>query len=75
LQPAFVDPQTGYRYFGADQPRLRRRFDLALGLDEIREIIEADDPSFTRARLVEQRARGWPSSQSRRSRSSLSCND
>ena len=61
LEPAFVDPRTGYRYFAAEQLRdataIRRLRSLELPLDEIGEILELDDPSFTRARLVGHRAR------------------
>ena len=61
LQPAYVDPETGYRYFTADQlvdaAAVRRLRFLELALEEIREIVEADDPAFTRARLVRHRAK------------------
>jgi effector-binding domain-containing protein len=61
LQPAYVDRESGYRYYSADQltdaAAIRRLRFLELALDEIREIIEADDPSFTRARLVRHRAK------------------
>lgn len=61
LEPAFVDPDTGYRYFSVDQladaAAIRRLRFLELALDEIREILEADDPAFTKARLLQHRAR------------------
>jgi len=61
LQPAYTDPQTGYRYYTTDQltdaAAIRRLRFLELALDEIREIVDADDPSFTRARLVQHRAK------------------
>jgi effector-binding domain-containing protein len=61
LQPARVDPETGYRYYSADQvtdaAAIRRLRFLELALDEIREIVDADDPSFTRARLVRHRSK------------------
>lgn len=61
LPPAHVDPETGYRYYSVDQisdaATIRRLRSLELALDEIRQIVEAGDPSFTRARLVEHRAK------------------
>lgn len=61
LQPAFVDPETGYRYFTVDQvadaAAIRRLRLLELALDDIREILAADDPSFTHSRLVRHRAK------------------
>lgn len=61
LQPTYVDPETGYRYYSVDQltdaAAIRRLRFLELALDEIREIVDADDPSFTRARLVQHRAK------------------
>jgi DNA-binding transcriptional MerR regulator len=41
----------------ADAAAIRRLRFLELALDEIREIVDADDPSFTRARLVQHRAK------------------
>ena len=61
LQPAYVDPETGYRYFAPEQvaeaEAIRRLRFLELALDEIREILGACDPSFTRERLVRHRAK------------------
>lgn len=61
LQPAYVDSENGYRYFSRDQvidaAAIRRLRFLELALDEIREILDADDPSFTRARLLRHRAK------------------
>ncbi len=61
LEPAYVDPDTGYRYFTLDQvtdaAAIRRLRFLELALDEIQEIVDADDPAFTRARLVRHRAK------------------
>lgn len=61
LQPEYVDPDTGYRYFTLDQvtdaAAIRRLRFLELALDEIREILDADDPALTRARLVQHRAK------------------
>jgi len=43
LQPAYVDPDTGYRYYSADQltdaAAIRRLRFLEVALDEIREIV------------------------------------
>ena len=61
LQPAFVDPETGYRYFAPEQvaeaEAIKRLRFLELTLDEIREILDADDPASTRAVLVRHRAK------------------
>lgn len=61
LLPAYVDPSTGYRYFAPDQIAdallIKRLRSVELGLDDIRAVIERDDPSFTRARLVRHRAK------------------
>ena len=61
LHPAYVDPETGYRYFAPEQvgdaEAIKRLRFLELALDEIREILEADDPALTRTRLVSHRAK------------------
>jgi len=61
LEPAYVDEDTGYRYYAPDQVEdaaaIRRLPFLELALDEIREIVEADDPAFTRTRLLQHRAK------------------
>jgi effector-binding domain-containing protein len=61
LQPAYVDPETGYRYFAPEQmgdaEAIRRLRFLELALDEIREILDADDPALTQARLMRHRAK------------------
>jgi len=61
LQPAYVDPETGYRYFVPEQvaeaEAIKRLRFVGLALDEIREILEAGDPVFTRERLVRHRAK------------------
>ena len=61
LEPAYIDPDTGYRYDAPDQVEdaaaIRRLRFLEHALDEIREIVEADDPSFTRARLLQHAER------------------
>jgi effector-binding domain-containing protein len=61
LEPACVDPDTGYRYYApeqvADADAIRRLRFLELALDEIREILAADDPALTRTKLVSHRAK------------------
>jgi effector-binding domain-containing protein len=61
LEPAFVDPESGYRYYAPEQIRdaqaIKRLRFLELPLDDIREILDAADRSFTRARLVRHRAK------------------
>jgi DNA-binding transcriptional MerR regulator len=61
LEPAHVDPDTGYRYFAAEQvadaEAIRRLRFLELALDEIHEILEAGDPALTRTKLVTHRAK------------------
>ena len=61
LEPAYVDPDTGYRYFAPEQvsdaEAIRRLRFLELALEEIREILEADDPDLTRTKLVSHRAK------------------
>jgi effector-binding domain-containing protein len=61
LEPAYVDPDTGYRYFTteqvADAEAIRRLRFLELALDEIREILEANDAALTRSKLVSHRAK------------------
>lgn len=61
LDPARVDPETGYRYYAsrqvADAATIRRLRSLELPLEEIGEILKADDPDLVRSRLVEQWAR------------------
>jgi effector-binding domain-containing protein len=61
LGPAYVDPESGYRYYDRDQlaaaAAIRRLRFLEFALDDIRQILAADDPEYTRARLYEQRAK------------------
>ena len=61
LEPVYVDSDTGYRYYAPDQvvdaAAIRRLRFLELALDEIREIVDVDDASFTRARLLQHRAK------------------
>jgi DNA-binding transcriptional MerR regulator len=49
LAPGFVDPQTGYRYYTADQlPRLNRILalkEMGMRLDEIESLIDAEVPA------------------------------
>jgi len=61
LLPAFVDPSSGYRYYDASQAnraeavRILRSVDMPL--DEIRTILESDDPELVHQRLVIHRER------------------
>lgn len=61
LEPAYVDPETGYRYFSIDQvdaaAAIRRLRFLELALDEVREVVAADDPALTRSRLLQHRTK------------------
>lgn len=61
LQPTDVDPDTGYRYFAqgqvVDAERIKRLRFLELALDEIQEILAADDPDLTRTKLLSHRAK------------------
>jgi DNA-binding transcriptional MerR regulator/effector-binding domain-containing protein len=60
LEPARVDEWTGYRYYGLEQARaaeaIRRLRALEVPLDEIKELLGADEP-FVRERLAVHRAR------------------
>ena len=60
LRPAAVDPVTGYRSYALAQARdaeaVRRLRDLEVPLDEIRELLTADDAAV-RDRLAAHRAR------------------
>ena len=59
LEPARVDRWTGYRYYGLEQARaaeaIRRLRSLEVPLDEVRELLEADEP-VVRERLAVHRA-------------------
>jgi effector-binding domain-containing protein len=61
LTPAFVDPSSGYRYYGlgqanrAEAVRILRSVDMPL--DEIRVILETDDPELVHKQLVMHRER------------------
>jgi len=60
LEPARVDDWTGYRYYALEQARtaeaIRRLRSLEVPLDEIRELLAADD-AVVRERLAVHRAR------------------
>jgi DNA-binding transcriptional MerR regulator len=60
LEPARVDESTGYRYYGLEQARtaeaIRRLRALEVPLEEIRELLGADEP-VVRERLAVHRAR------------------
>ena len=60
LEPARVDESTGYRYYGLEQARpaeaIRRLRALEVPLDEIRDLLGADD-AVVRERLAVHRAR------------------
>ena len=61
LRPAWVDPDSGYRYYSHDQAptaemiRLLRRLDMPL--DEIRELLQTQDPELVREHLARHRQR------------------
>ncbi|MEO8468235.1 MAG: helix-turn-helix domain-containing protein [Chloroflexota bacterium] len=61
LRPAEVDRFTGYRRYGRGQIDVGRAIarlrDLEVPLDEIREVLAADDPVLQRRRLADHRAR------------------
>ncbi len=61
LQPAAVDPETGYRRYApvqlADARAIARLRDLEVPLDEIRELLGADDAAGRRRRLATHRTR------------------
>jgi DNA-binding transcriptional MerR regulator len=61
LRPAAVDTGSSYRRYGSDQIDAARTIavlrDLEVPLDEIREVLGADDPVERRAFLVRHRAR------------------
>lgn len=61
LPPAHVDPSSGYRYYElgqanrAEAVRILRSVDMPL--DEIRAILETDDPELVHKQLVAHRER------------------
>lgn len=60
LQPARVDPATGYRRYAVDQlPRLNRILllrDLGFGLDQIADLLTADDADLDRVHAGREEA-------------------
>jgi DNA-binding transcriptional MerR regulator len=60
LQPAHVDPTTGYRYYRPAQAPVARAIAILRSLDmplsEIREVVTESDPGKVRARLNTHRA-------------------
>ncbi len=62
LAPGFVDPQTGYRYYTADQlPRLNRVLalkEMGMSLDEIESLIDADVPADQLRGMLTMKASG-----------------
>ena len=61
LRPADVDRSTGYRRYRRDQletgQTIARLRELEVPIDEIRRILDADDPAEQRRRLAEHRSR------------------
>jgi len=61
LRPADVDRFTGYRRYRRDQLEVARAIgrlrDLEVPIEEIRQVLGADDPADGRRRLAEQRRR------------------
>ena len=61
LPPAYVDPSSGYRYYDlgqanrAEAVRILRSIDMPL--DEIRVLLETDDPELVHKQLVAHRER------------------
>jgi DNA-binding transcriptional MerR regulator len=59
LHPLYIDPQTGYRYYGPDQlPRarmIRNMRDMDMPLAEIRRVLAVTDVSQAQAELVIRR--------------------
>src|SRR5688572_11182894 len=59
LQPAHVDPNTGYRYYSAAQLRPLQRIlllrDLGFSIEEIRELINPTLASVELARRLDER--------------------
>jgi DNA-binding transcriptional MerR regulator/effector-binding domain-containing protein len=57
LEPAEVDPATGYRFYSASQvgpaQMVRRLRDLGMPLDAVRDVLRAPDPEARDAALVE----------------------
>jgi DNA-binding transcriptional MerR regulator len=61
LEPASVDPGTGYRYYAARQcvraEAIRRLRGIELPLEEVAEILETSDPATVRRVLIEHQGR------------------
>lgn len=61
LRPVFVDPSTGYRYYDLEQANraeaIRALRSVDVPLEQIRAILDSDDPAFARAQLVAHRER------------------
>jgi len=61
LRPASVDPETGYRSYGAEQVRraetIRSLRRLELPLDEVATLLATDDPALLRSVLVDHQRR------------------
>jgi DNA-binding transcriptional MerR regulator len=61
LKPFTVDPRTGYRYYHRDQVHLGRMIRalraVDLPIDELRDVIEADDRQYLRGVLVDHKER------------------
>jgi DNA-binding transcriptional MerR regulator len=61
LRPAAVDAETGYRSYGAEQVRraetIRMLRRLELPLDDVRELLDTDDPELVRRILVDHQRR------------------
>lgn len=61
LRPAWIDPETGYRYYRHEQledARLIARLrELEMPLDDVRLVLAADDPAERRRRLASHRTR------------------
>ncbi|MEX2395025.1 MAG: MerR family transcriptional regulator, partial [Actinomycetota bacterium] len=61
LRPAHVDPRTNYRYYRPDQVRsarlIRALRAVELPIDEVRDVVEADDESYVRDVLIDHRER------------------
>jgi DNA-binding transcriptional MerR regulator len=61
LRPAAVDPETGYRSYGAEQVRrasaIRMLRRLELPLDDVRALLTTDDPELVRRVLVDHQRR------------------
>jgi len=61
LKPARVDPRTGYRYYHPDQVHtgriIRALRAVDLPIDELRDVVESDDPEYMRSVLIAHRER------------------